>query len=166
MVDKTAEIKPSSPTSADYIDPLNQIIAKWRWKPVAPLDEKTARKIGGAFFQMLFDNKTSYQPTPGNHDEEIYFAYLKKMHGSQINNDEPRKITITPEEIATVLKLSQAATLTKALIREKKELGVFTADIASDALLEEIYELLEQIQKNPENAQFIAEIDQILNALE
>jgi len=148
---------PTSPPPGDrpHIDPLAQTIAKWRWQPVEPLDEPTARKIGGAYFQYLFDGKTSYAPV--GTDEEVYFGYLRKKFATVAEN-ESRTMPITAEEIATVLKLAQGATLTKAAISRT---SIHTTDIASDDLLEEIYMLLEQ---NATNTAFIEEIDKRLNA--
>jgi len=39
------------------IDPLAEIIGRWRWKPVEPLDEETARRVGGRFLTIYLIDK-------------------------------------------------------------------------------------------------------------
>lgn len=38
------------PGDQPHVDPLAQTIARWRWALVTPLDEQTARRIGGGIF--------------------------------------------------------------------------------------------------------------------
>lgn len=113
--------------------------------------------LGGAFFEYLFDGETKLLPV--GRDEEIYFGYLKKRFSSPTDDEGSRHISITAEEIATTLKLAQAATLTKAEL--KKTPGVSTSVIASDSLLDEIYAILEE---NSSNTDLLKEIDTRLNA--
>jgi len=73
-------------------------------------------------------------------------------------------MTVTAEEIATVLKLAQAATLTKQQLQKDPKKS--TATIASDILLENyLYPLLQKL-KEAGNTQLIEEIDKILGTPE
>lgn len=144
--------------SSPYIDPLTEIIAKWRWRPVTPLDEPSARRVGGAYFQYLFGRATTHEPA--NPEEELLFKYLEKRFADV--GEEPQTINVTAEEIAAVLRLSQAASLTKAALRSSGDSEhVSTADIAPDSLLEEMYWILNE---NSSNNEFIEEIDRRLNS--
>lgn len=119
-------------------------------------------RLGGAFFQYLFDGKTTHQPDENDSEQVIYFRYLQKRFETPSGEDGVKHISITAEEIAITLKLAQAASLTKSAIRARKDQTVFTADIASDALLEELCLLLET---NQQNSEFIEKINDILGAI-
>jgi len=128
---------------------LMETINKWRWNPVDPCDPETARRIGGAFFEFLFDRKTTLQPQ--SPEERTYFGLLQKRFAALGGS-----ITVTPDEIAITLRLLQSATLTKKQIRD--ESGQLSITFASDNALEEFYLLLESISDD----KFIHDLDQIL----
>jgi len=130
------------------VDPLTLTLNKWRWKPVTPCDENTARRIGGAYFEFLFDENTTLEPQ--NPDEKVFFDFYKKKFSVKEGN-----ISIEPVEIATVLRLLQSAALEK--LELQKDRMKSTSTIAADAALDELYALLEQV-----NPDFLTKVDETL----
>ncbi|MBI4225623.1 hypothetical protein HY612_00755 [Candidatus Roizmanbacteria bacterium] len=152
MSDENLHKVPQSPIKDEggqRDDPLMGTINKWRWDPVTPCDPDTASRIGGAYFEYLFDGQTAIRPQ--SPDEETYFNFLSKKF-----NAKGGPINITADEVAKTLRLLQSATLTKMQIRDGG--GKVSIRMASDNALEELYLLLENIPDD----NFIRGIDQIL----
>lgn len=76
---------------------------------------KLSEELGGAYLDYLWSGQTSLSSYPNKPDEETYFKFLEKLFPK---NAEKTTMTVTAEEIATVLRLAQAATLTKQQLQK------------------------------------------------